>query len=90
MLKSNLIRSIEFGKAVARRLKRASAVTVTVAVCEVLDLPDVNCTVKLKIVMRDKTVHGHEQETVREVTFLRDIMWSQITKCSGSIFVGIC
>ena len=29
-----------------------------------------------KIVMRDKTVHGREQETVREGMFLRDIMWS--------------
>ena len=35
-----------------------------------------------KIVMRDKTVHGPEQETVREGMFLRDIMWSQITRWS--------
>ena len=33
-----------------------------------------------KIIMRDKTVHGREQETVREGMFLRDIMWSQITR----------
>ena len=33
-----------------------------------------------KIVMRDKTVHEPEQETVREGMFLRDIMWSQITR----------